>query len=127
MRLRRSPLLLSLAYVVIAVLAAQTPDEPDWQKAAGGKMAFEVASVKLAKAGTPGTFVPTFSWLDRGDAKPPGGRLSASFSLGRYIFFAYKLEGFQAMELQAQLPKWANDNYVIDAKSEGNPRRSRCA
>ncbi len=51
-------LLLSLEYVVIAVPAAQTPGHPDWPTAAGGKTAFEVASVKLAK---PGTFtLPTF-------------------------------------------------------------------
>jgi hypothetical protein len=49
---------LSLAYVAIAVLAAQTPGAPDWQTAAGGKMAFEVASIRLAK---PGIFtMPTF-------------------------------------------------------------------
>jgi hypothetical protein len=80
--------------VVTAVLAAQTPDEPDWQKAAGGKMAFEVASVNLAK---PGTFtLPTF-WLGLDDAKPPGGRFSGSFRLAAYISFAYKLDFFRVM------------------------------
>ena len=34
--------LLSLACMVLAVLAAQTPGDPDWQTAAGGKMSFEV-------------------------------------------------------------------------------------
>jgi hypothetical protein len=49
---------LSLAYVAIAVLAPQTPGAPDWQTAAGGKMAFEIASIRLAK---PGIFtMPTF-------------------------------------------------------------------
>jgi bla regulator protein BlaR1 len=126
MRLRKNLLLLSLAYVVIAVLAAQTPGDPDWQTAAGGKMAFEVASVRLAK---PGTFaLPSLAWmryLDRGDAKPPGGRFSASVSLGRYIFFAYKLEGFQIKEMLAQLPKWADDEYAIDAKADGNPTKDQ--
>jgi hypothetical protein len=76
MRLRQNLLLLSLSYAVVAVLAAQTPDEPDWQKAAGGKMAFDVASIKLTKLPRP----PSFP-LNNGDAKPPGGRFSASFSL----------------------------------------------
>jgi len=37
MRLRKNLLLLSLADVVIAVLAAQTPGDPDWQAAAPGE------------------------------------------------------------------------------------------
>jgi uncharacterized protein (TIGR03435 family) len=85
-------------------------------------MAFEVASVRLAK--TP-ALTPWFRLLDRGDAKPPGGRFSASVPLGRYIFFAYKLAGFQAMNMQAQLPEWANDNYAIDAKADGNPTKDQ--
>jgi bla regulator protein blaR1 len=112
--------LVSLAYVAIAILAAQTPGDPDWQTAAGGKMAFEVASVRLAK---PGTFtMPTF-FLGLDDAKPPGGRFSGSFSLTGYIWFAYKLHVFD--DIRAQLPKWANDNYVIDAKADGNPTKDQ--
>jgi hypothetical protein len=126
MRLPKNLFLLSPAYVVIAVLSAQTPGDPDWQTAAGGKMAFEVASVRLAK---PGTFtLPSLAWtryLDRGDAKPTGGRFSASVPLGRYIFFAYKLEGFQIKEMLAQLPKWADDAYAINAKAEGNPTKDQ--
>ena len=126
MKLHRIPLLLSLAYAVIAVLRAQTPDEPDWQKSAGGRMAFEVASVKSVQPGA--LTLPGLLWmryLDRGDAKPPGNRFSATASLARYIFFAYKLEGFQAMEMQPQLPKWADNNYAIDAKAEGNPTKDQ--
>ncbi len=85
-------------------------------------MAFEVASVRLAK---PDTFGLPLFWLDRGDAKPPGGRFSASVSLGRYIFIAYKLEAFQIKEMNAQLPKWANDDYAIDAKADGNPTKDQ--
>jgi bla regulator protein blaR1 len=119
MRRRKNLLLLSLAYVVIAVLAAQTPG--DWQTAAGGKMAFEVASIKLAK---PGTFtMPTF-FLDLGDGKPPGARFSGSWPLAAYIWFAYKLDTFQS-DLRAQLPKWANDDSVIDAKADGNPTKDQ--
>ncbi len=85
-------------------------------------MAFEVASIRLAK---PGTFkLPTF-FLDRGDAKPPGGRFSGSFPLGAYIGFAYKLDPFQEEPMRAQLPKWANDEYVIDAKADGNPTKDQ--
>jgi bla regulator protein BlaR1 len=120
MRLRKNLLLLSLAYVAIAVLAAQTPGDPDWQTAAGGKMAFEVASVRQAKSPR----LPSFP-LNNGDAKPSGGRFSASFSLPAYIAFAYKLDVFQLKEMSAQLPKWANDDYAIDAKADGNPTKDQ--
>jgi hypothetical protein len=69
MRLHKN-LLLSLPYA--AVLAAQMPGDRDWQKAAGGKMAFDVASVKLTKLPRLPSFPP-----NNGDAKPPGGRFSA--------------------------------------------------
>jgi Protein of unknown function (DUF3738) len=75
------------ALLAISALRAQSPDVPDWQKAAGGKMSFELASVKRFTTPPP----PTFP-LDAGNAKPPGGRFSASFSLAAYISFAYKLE-----------------------------------
>jgi bla regulator protein blaR1 len=122
MRLRGKLLLLSPACVVVTALAAQLPDEPDWQTAAGGKMAFEVASVRSDK---PGTFtLPTF-WLDLGDLKPPGGRFSGSFPLASYISFAYKLLAFQSEEMRAQLPKWANDNYAVGAEAGGNPTKDQ--
>lgn len=83
-------------------------------------MAFDVASIKRAK---PGTFtLPTF-WPNNGDGKPAGGRFSGSFPLAIYISFAYKLHYFD--DFHAQLPKWANDNYVIDAKADGDPTKDR--
>ena len=84
-------------------------------------MAFDVASIKLAK---PGTFtMPTF-FLDQGDVKPPGGHFLGSWPLSGYIWFAYKLNTFQS-DLSAQLPKWANDDYLIDAKVDGNPTKDQ--
>ncbi len=86
-------------------------------------MAFDVASVKPAKPDTP--TLPTF-FLDLGDAKPRGGRFSYSFPLWGYIAFAYKIDLAPAQEMLApQLPKWANDNYVIDAKADGNPTKDQ--
>lgn len=83
-------------------------------------MAFEVASVKLAK---PGTFTPPTFWPNLGDGKPPGGRFSGSFPLAIYISFAFRLHFFN--DISPQLPKWANDNYVIDAKADGNPTKDQ--
>ncbi|HUI76265.1 MAG TPA: TIGR03435 family protein [Bryobacteraceae bacterium] len=111
---------LPLAYLAIAILPAQTPVSPDWQTAAGVKMAFDVASVKPTKSPR----LPNFP-LNNGNAKTPGGHLAASFSLGDYIQFAYKLEPSQWSAVRTQLPKWANDNYAIDAEAEGNPTKDQ--
>src|SRR5437016_7666798 len=76
-----------LAVYRVAVLG-QSSAAPEWQIAAGGKMAFEVASVKP----DPGQFRPPNFPLDAGDAyRPVGGRFSADFPLTTYITFAYKL------------------------------------
>ena len=112
--------LLAPGWIAIGVAAAQAPGVPDWQSAAGGKMAFEVASVRPAKSPR----LPNFP-LNNGDAKPPGGYMSASFSLAAYIGFAYKLDVFQWKEMNAQLPKWANDDYALDAKADGNPTKDQ--
>jgi bla regulator protein BlaR1 len=108
------------SFLTVTALRAQSPEIPDWQKAAGGKMAFDVASIKPAKSPR----LPNFP-LNNGDAKPPGGRFSASFSLPAYILFAYKLDAFQGKEMNAQLPKWASEDYAIDAYADGNPTKDQ--
>jgi bla regulator protein BlaR1 len=98
------------------VRAQQTVTE-DWQKAAGGKMEFEVASVRL----NPGPGAPSNFRLSPDDAyAPTGGLLTADAPLPTYIFFAYKImptrEQFQA--LFGQLPKWVQtENYEIHARA----------
>lgn len=90
---------------------------PDWQTAAGGKMAFQVASVRL----NPGPFVPSNFRLSPDDAYTnTGGLLDADYPLATYIEFAYKIwptrEQWEAM--YAHLPKWVQtDNYQIHARS----------
>jgi bla regulator protein BlaR1 len=116
-----SLLLFSAASVAIGVLAAQSQDVPDWQTAAGGKMAFEVASVKPSKMFNP----PNFP-LDYGDAKTPGGRFSAGFPLMAYISFAYKLSPSEGKPLVDQLPKSiGTDLFEIDARGAGNPTKDQ--
>jgi bla regulator protein blaR1 len=114
--------LLSASCVTIAILAAQSPDVPDWQKAAGGKMAFEVASVKPGKEFR----VPGFP-LDYGDAKTAGGRFSATFPLMAYISFAYKLSPSEMRTAGLdQLPKSiGTDLFEIDARGAGNPTKDQ--
>lgn len=114
---------LPLTSLAIAVLAGQTPSHTDWQTGAGGNMAFEVVSVKLAK---PGIFVQPNMFLDNGDAKPPGGLLRGNWPLLFYINFAYKLDLGQAEAMPAQLPKWArNQSWLIEAKADGNPTKDQ--
>jgi uncharacterized protein (TIGR03435 family) len=104
--------------------AAQVPAQaPNWQTAAGGKRAFEVASVKLDT----GPFRPPNFPLDPGDAyRPVGGRFSADFPLSTYIAFAYKLSlsSDQRQAMLSHLPDWVStDRYAIEARTEGRPTK----
>lgn len=98
-------------------ILAQSPDA-DWQAAAGGRMAFEVASVRIDK----GPFrSPNFP-LDTGDAFTPGNRFSADFPLLTYIHFAYKVNISQQQRefILAHWPKWIDsDRYAIEARAAG--------
>jgi uncharacterized protein (TIGR03435 family) len=118
MSVSRNLLVLSAACVAIGGLAGQSVDTPDWQAAAGGRMAFEVASVKLDK----GPFRPPNFPLDTGDAFTPGNRFSADFPLLTYIHFAYKINFSQQQRefILAHWPKWVNsEQYAIEAKAAG--------
>lgn len=125
-----------LVLVVVGVLAVtaavepgivgQAPDEPAWERAAGGKMEFEVASVRL----NPGPPEPSNFRLSPDDAyTATGGLLNADFPLATYIEFAYKIqltrEQFEAM--YAHVPKWVlSDRYAIHARAaEPNPTKDQ--
>jgi uncharacterized protein (TIGR03435 family) len=100
------------------IIRAQSQGAADWQSAAGGKMAFEVASVKLDR----GDFRPPNFPLDNGNAFTAGDRFTADFPLLVYIHFAYKMDFSrqQRDSMLAHLPKWiASDRYAIEAKASG--------
>jgi bla regulator protein blaR1 len=105
---------------------SQTQEVPEWQMAAGGKMEFEVASIRIAE---PGKFTPPNFALNIDDTSiPPGGRLSADFPLEAYIEFAYKImpSREQTETMISHLPKWVTtDRFVIQAKAEGNPTKDQ--
>jgi uncharacterized protein (TIGR03435 family) len=89
------------------------------QQAVGGKMSFDVASVKRNSSGAPAYRVSSNFPLGMGDSYPPnGGFFSATnFSLSTYIGFAYKLTSHQTGTIQA-LPKWAKDErFDIEARA----------
>jgi bla regulator protein BlaR1 len=131
-RLVRKSLLVAASWLAISpsvvlgqVSAAQPPAASEWQIAAGGKMAFEVASIKP----DPGPFRPPNFPLDPGEAyRPVGGRFSADFSLTTYITFAYKLSlsQDQRQAMIAHLPNWvAAERFDIQARAEGNPTKDQ--
>jgi uncharacterized protein (TIGR03435 family) len=101
---------------------------PEWQKAAGGKLSFEVASIK---EGNPDKFTPPnvpLGYSDFFGVANPHGRFVAQFPLEAYIAFAYKL--WPSRELReamlAHSPKWVStDAYAINAQAEGSPTKDQ--
>jgi bla regulator protein blaR1 len=128
----RSKCLLWITIAIVGVVGpyrvalCQEPDLPAWETAAGGKMAFEVASVRL----NPGAPEPSNFRLSPDDAYAiTGGLLNADVPLATYIEFAYKMqptrEQFEA--LYAHVPKWVQtDRYEIHARAgEQNPTKDQ--
>lgn len=102
-----------------------------WESAAGGRMAFEVASVKLSK---PDAFSPPSFPLGADDVftnpqrQSPNGRFSATFPLSAYISFAYKLytSRWQLDAATSHLPKWAStDRFEIEARAPANTTKDQ--
>jgi uncharacterized protein (TIGR03435 family) len=88
---------------------------PDWQKAAGGGMRFEVASVRADK----GPFQPPSFALSSDEwFREPNGRFHADFALPTYIEFAYKiwLTAEERRAVLSKLPEWVKtDRFDIEA------------
>lgn len=115
-----------IAAAALLSLIAQAPT-PDWQAAAGGNFAFDVASVKKQP---PGSFRPPLFPLDAGDSfTATGGRFYADFPVTTYITFAYKLmlTPEQRQSILAGLPKWvSSDVFEIEAKAPmSNPTKDQ--
>jgi uncharacterized protein (TIGR03435 family) len=110
---------------------SETPSPiPQWQIDAGGKLKFDVVSIKQNKSGAPPsgdkqyTNVPLNTWAS---FTPTGGLFSATnFQLDEYIRFAYKLTMYQSQAMSSQLPKWATTNrYDVQARVAGNPNKDQ--
>jgi bla regulator protein blaR1 len=106
-------------------LRAQSPTVPQWQTAAGGKMAFDVASIKQNKSGN--NPYANFPLEDGSAYSRNGGLLSVTdFPLSAYIGFAYKLTPSLSNAVDSQLPKWAaTERFDIQARAEGNPTKDQ--
>ena len=117
------------AQTAAETLSTETPQIPEWQKAAGGKLSFEVASIKLAD---PEKFTPpnfALNFLDSFEGPNPHGRFVAQFPLEAYVGFAYKLSPYSPEQKDAKLvhvPKWVStDQYAINAQAEGDPTKDQ--
>ena len=103
-------------------MPAQTPSVPAWQTAAGGKMEFEVASVRKSTPEAPSKGTQYLVPFDIPSAFPKG-LFSANAPLLNYIGFAYKISDMsQYQSLTEHLPAWAkNERFDIEARADGNP------
>jgi uncharacterized protein (TIGR03435 family) len=110
--------------------ATETP-VPQWEIDAGGKMAFDVASVKQNKSGFPprGDSPHTNIPLGQGDVYSPTGGLIlvTNFSLSPLIGFAYKLDSFEGNAMHGKLPNWAAgaDRFDIEARGPANATKDQ--
>src|SRR5262245_32860769 len=64
---------------------------PEWQRAAGGKLSFVVASIKPDNPAKPTPSNFTVDAFDNFDSVDPHGHFVASLPLQAYVLFAYKL------------------------------------
>jgi len=132
---KRRPFIIVCALFLNAAtsLPAQTTQQ-DWEKSAGGKQQFEVASVRQNKNGGPSN--SNFSLdngnayfiIDKNDKQDPNGTLfsAKNQTLIRYIIFAWKLSGTQELALRTDyweglklhVPQWVKeDRYDIEART----------
>ena len=103
--------------------ASQSPQIPAWQLAAGGKMTFEVASVREDPTGKYQTPPYSIDSDDDGDISSSGIFL-ADLPLTSYISFAYKLD--QQHPMLEHLPEWVkNKHFVIQARVPGKPTKDQ--
>lgn len=126
-RLLRLRLALAVAIVLLlGVLAAispaffvsaQSPDtSADWEKAAGGKMAFDVASVKANRIVVPWRSSTPFSVDD--EFPSHGGLLSITDTLPHLISFAYRLDGTDSHDILHQMALgMTQERFDIQARS----------
>ena len=94
----------------------------DWEKAAGGKMSFDVASVKRDTSGG-NSANRNFPWTMTTAVPQTGGLfLATNLPLYAYISFAYKPNIVQDAALWDALPKWAKtERFDIEGRANGNP------
>src|SRR4051812_8470409 len=116
--------LLLLSFSVARTQAEQNDQKaagsslPAWQVAAGGKMEFEVASIRLADPDH--SISPSFSLSAEDGPIPKNSEFTADFTLPTFAAFAYKilLTPKQEQVMISRLPHWVGEqSFVVHAKS----------
>jgi bla regulator protein BlaR1 len=101
-----------------------TPAIPEWQTAAGGKMSFEVASVRQNKTG--GKSSMNVDPTNGNSFTPTGGLYVAkNIALAEFVAFAYKLTNRQLGTFESRVPWSLNDLFDIEARADGNPTKDQ--
>ncbi len=115
-----------LAILMAAQACPQQTSASYWQQAAGGKLSFDVASIRPATAAT---HIQRNVPMGSDDAfQPTGGVFRASFPVSAYIAFAYKLfmTRGQRDAMFAKLPAWTtSDNYAIEARGPADATKDQ--
>lgn len=121
-----APLVLLVLLGIVAVpgsfgFAQNQSQVPQWQINAGGKRAFDVASIKANRSSDPAN--ATFP-LGPGDAFAPNGGLFAASNqpLVAYLTFAYKL---REIDLLGVPPFAYSERFDVEARTEGNPTKDQ--
>jgi len=104
-------------FLAVTLTRAQSSDAQDWEKAAGGKISFDVASVKQNTSGRGAR--SNFPLDDTDSYSGDTTLLSATaLPLTSYIGFAYKLPAFEERKMEPQLPQWARtERFDIEARA----------
>jgi uncharacterized protein (TIGR03435 family) len=128
-------LMVSAMQIVRVSLLAQS-GEPDWEKAAGGRQSFEVASVREDNGGGSASSNVVLDgsgnayWvINKSDAAATEGSLFSARNqpLMRYIIFAYRLNGTEELTLRfnpyqgisVRVPDEVKNTYDIEARAPG--------
>lgn len=104
---------------------------PQWEIDAGGKMSFDVASVKQNKSGLPPSGDRPYANIPLGEGdvySPTGGLiLITNFRVSPLIGFAYKLDSFEGNAMHGKLPNWAagGDRFDIEARGPANATKDQ--
>jgi uncharacterized protein (TIGR03435 family) len=105
--------------------AAQSPAVPQWQIDAGGKMAFDVASVKASKPSAEG-WRTNFPLSLGPNMDAVGNLMSVDVPPRVLIGFAYKISTGQTRFLMPGLPDWVDSEWFdIEARAAGNPTKDQ--
>lgn len=100
---------------------------PGWEAAAGGKMSFDVVSVKQNRTGADVPYRVNMP-IDPSEVFVPTGGLfrADNMPVVRLIWFAYKMSQVEVDALHGKLPQWAvDDRFDIEARGPAHATKDQ--